>query len=81
MGALAGARVACHLGGLLLFGGCFPAGAQLGALVAVAALPLLGREPGGASRQGIARQRRGDFQSSGRPGTPSPSGRSTDRRW
>ena len=55
MGALAGARVACHLGGLLLFGGCFPAGAQLGALVAVAALPLLGEGPGGARRQGWAR--------------------------
>jgi hypothetical protein len=137
MGALAGARVACHLGGLLLFGGCFPAGAQLGALVAVAALPLLGEGPGGASTQGWARwaaavafsllgttalagladwialflrtragptgfepapvdlitplvflavcvgvvvllltpTTRGDFQSSGQPGTPSPSGR------
>jgi hypothetical protein len=46
MGAIAGARVACYLSGLLLdLGGCAPAGAPAGALVggllALGALPLL----------------------------------------
>jgi hypothetical protein len=48
MGAIAGARVACHLrGGLLGLGGCAPGGAPTGALVgaalALVALPLLGQ--------------------------------------
>ena len=48
MGAIVGARVACHLrGGLFGTGGCapggFPAGALVGALLALVALPLLGQ--------------------------------------
>jgi hypothetical protein len=48
MGAIAGARAACHLGGVLpgpdvcALGGA-PAGALVGALVALGALPLLGQ--------------------------------------
>jgi hypothetical protein len=42
MGALVGARVACALVGWLLdSGGCAPAGALVGALLALVALPLL----------------------------------------
>jgi len=48
MGAIAGARVACHLSGWLSsLGGCVPGGAPTGALVgaflALVALPLLGQ--------------------------------------
>jgi hypothetical protein len=48
MGAIVGARVACHLrGGLFGLGGCVPGGAPTGALVgallALVALPLLGQ--------------------------------------
>jgi hypothetical protein len=62
MGAIAGARVACHLrGGLLGLGGCAPGGAPTGALVdavlALVALPLLGRQPGEGSPPPTARPR------------------------
>jgi hypothetical protein len=47
MGAIAGARVACHLSGWLSSLGCVPGGAPTGALVgaflALVALPLLGQ--------------------------------------
>jgi hypothetical protein len=49
MGAIAGARVACALAGWLLdSGGCVPAGAPTGALLALGALPL----PGQGTRRG-----------------------------
>jgi hypothetical protein len=44
MGAITGARAACHLGGVLPGPyGCAPTGALVGALVALGALPLLGQ--------------------------------------
>jgi hypothetical protein len=44
MGAPVGARAACHLGGVLPGPyGCAPAGALVGALLALGALPLLGQ--------------------------------------
>jgi hypothetical protein len=62
MGAVAGARVACSLSSWLpgAYGcvpGGFPAGALAGALLALVALPLLGREPDRGSPPPTARRR------------------------